>query len=443
MKDCNLCDGCAVMSPKERQREIPLLAVCLLLGAWVYNHYKGNKDTVAIEMDYEWKIISLVDYEITKLVLEKLNDLRTSRMQPTNGQIIDLIRMATDIYEKMETPANKRGVIMLKDRSGSGYWRMVFPARYLEKSDSYIDITAAGVKASSLMEYETIFVQRLHDWESYYLLEKLKRSGKRIVYDLDDDIFNIDKNNPAEKLIGRDDLKAAEACIKLADVVTTTVEPLKNVIIDVTGVKDVVVISNAMDMDLGWRATPLTGSPDGLKRIFWQGGESHGEDWMECIDAIDAIMGEREDVRLVIFGYLPPIVISMSEVPHWKGKIEFLRFSEPETYFEMMKHVRAEVGIAPLKNTMFNQSKSSLKFMEYAATGMPTVASDEPPYSDVIEHGIDGFIADNSQEWFDYISLCLDDKRKRLSVLEGARRKVREQFNIKKTVDEWKKVLLP
>ena len=81
--------------------------------------------------------------------------------------------------------------------------------------DAYFDVTAAGVNCSDLREYETVFVQRIHDWDSYYMLERLKSSGKRIVYDMDDDVFHLDKENPAVRILGRDELMAAAACMRL------------------------------------------------------------------------------------------------------------------------------------------------------------------------------------------------------------------------------------
>jgi glycosyltransferase involved in cell wall biosynthesis len=319
---------------------------------------------------------------------------------------------------------------------------MVFPAHYMDKSDVYVDITAVGVPFNDLLEYHTIYIQRTHDWESFYLLERAKKAGKRIVYDLDDDIFNIDKDNPASRLIGRDEQMAAVACMKLADGVTTTTSTLANVIRGATEGVDATIIPNAVNPDDGWLPTPLTGSQDGFKRIFWQGGESHGEDWLECVDAVDAVMNERKDVRLVILGYLSQVLYRYINLPSWKGKVEFLEFRDPETYFKIMKFVRAEVGLAPLKDTPFNRSKSELKFLEYSAMGIPTVASDVKPYADIITHEENGFIATSSNEWYNSIITCLDDKKKRFPMIAAARTTIKEGYDIREMAKVWKAVLM-
>ena len=445
MSRVNLCEGTWIMPPEMRKRELPFVAAWLALGALVIKNYNGCSDTVAISInsDKENIVLSSQDFDIALEISKSITQDLGSRRMVSGADVMLLCRRASREMEKRESPIGKKSVVMLKDKSGSGFWRMVFPAKHIDDDGIFIDITAVGMSYEALKEYDTIMVQRLCDWESFYMLERLKKAGKRIVYDLDDNLFNLDRSNPSAGLIGRDEQIAAVNCMKLADAVTVSTPSLAEVIKTVTNGLQATIIPNAVDMSDGWIPTPFTGSPDGIKRIFWQGGNSHAVDWTECIDAVDAILGERKDVHLVILGFLPPTVHVMLQKGSWKGKIEFLEFSSAETYFEMMKHIRAEVGIAPLKDTPFNESKSCLKFLEYSATGMPTVASNVRPYAEVIEHGKNGFLVKDSQEWFDAITKCLDDKRLRFSVTEAARTKVRAEFDIKTIAKDWKKILIP
>ena len=55
---------------------------------------------------------------------------------------------------------------------------------------------------------------------------------------------------------------------------------------------------------------------------------------------------------------------------------------------------RWAAGLAPLEDTPFNRAKSDLKFLEYSALGLPTVASRVTPYLGIDAHG--GVLADNS-----------------------------------------------
>jgi glycosyltransferase involved in cell wall biosynthesis len=301
------------------------------------------------------------------------------------------------------------------------------------------------VKFDYLLEYDTIYVQRLHDWESFYVLEKLKKAGRRIVYDMDDDIFSLTPDNPAFHVISRDNQQAAVACMKLADVVTTTTAVLQHRLAQVLDGEWPEIIPNALDVDDGWLDTDKTGSPDGLKRIFWQGSATHAEDWEVCIGAVDRIMQEYQNVHLVLLGYLPPVVIErLQSQQHWKGKVEHLGFNDVETYFQIIRHVRADVGIAPLSPKPFNEGKSPIRWLEMTCIGMPVVASNMEPYSSVIRHGGSGWLVNpNVDEWYSRLKTCLDNPSESKGVIEEARKDARECYDIKEIVKCWQEVLLP
>jgi glycosyltransferase involved in cell wall biosynthesis len=304
----------------------------------------------------------------------------------------------------------------------------------------YVDITSGAVKFEHLLEYDTIFVQRLHSWDSFYVLERLRKAGKRIVYDIDDDLFSIPADNPASKAIGRNEQMAAVECMKLADVVTTTTTTLQGRLESLIG-RTPMVVPNSLDPDGGWLPTPMTGSPDLWKRIFWQGSNTHAEDWNECFDAVNHVMQKREDVRVVILGYLPPVIQAVANEPHWKGRIEYLEPMEPESYFQIIKHVRAEVGLAPLQSNWFNLAKSPIKWLENALIGMPTVASLVGSYTEM-EGDREIVLCSTTVEWIEAIERCLNDGAWRKKIVETARRKARREYDIHNTARTWKQLLV-
>lgn len=440
----NLTTGAAVLPPDARLRELSYVVTMLVQGGHVYNEYEGKKDAMAVDWSNRVVVLSKKDFEEAKTLADELEkewlipgQKLPSILSPQTTLAIH--RKASErLRAAVDDRAGLKGLLMLKDASGSGWWRMVYPARYMDSQGWYIDVTAAKVDFDYLIEYDTIFVQRVHDWEEYYVLEKLKRAGKRIVYDIDDDMFHIPDDNPAAKILRKDQQFAAMACMRLADQVTTTSMVLRDML-QAEGVSSK-VIPNALDPTEGWPITEQTGSPDGWKRIFWQGSATHARDWEECIEAVEQIMDSRKDVRLVILGYLPPVV--QKKVHKWQGRVEFMDFSDPETYFQLIKHVRAEVGLAPLRDEVFNLSKSPIKWVENTLIGMPTVASDVLPYNRVVGKNV-GFLASNTAQWVTAINRCLDRKNMRLEKVRAARRKVGEYFDIRKVVKQWEEVLCP
>jgi glycosyltransferase involved in cell wall biosynthesis len=88
-----------------------------------------------------------------------------------------------------------------------------------------------------------------------------------------------------------------------------------------------------------------------------------------------------------------------------------------------------DIAVAPLVDSPFNRCKSDLKFLEYAACGLPVVLSRVTPYSLTVRHGEDGLLTDNDDEsWFRALeSLALQPElRARLGA--AARRRAETEF---------------
>ena len=432
----------SVLPVEARKRLLPTFISRLVMGAKVISPWHGRTDVVVIEDVYGSTKLSIQDFTIAKEVAERIAKELGLQMIVPSHQVLVIRDRAQEILASMtDDRAGKKGIVMLKDQGGCGYWRMSLPARYMNRDGIYIDVTGGTLGLDGLLEYDTIFVQRVCNWDSFNVLERLKAAGKRIVYDIDDDIFAIPVDNPASKGMGRSEQMAAVECMKIADVVTTTTRILQDRFAPLIG-RHPIMVQNAIDPDDGWNPTPMTGSPDGKKRIFWQGSNTHDEDWNECFDAVDRVMKKRSDVRVVIMGFLPTLVKKSLEKTHWKDRVEYLGAMAPEAYFRLIKHVRADVGLAPLRYEHFNLGKSSIKFIENSVIGMPTIASDVEPYSDVIENGVDGFICSDTDQWEKAIDVCLNDDRVRRQIVENARSKVRREFNIKTVCMTWRRLLL-
>ena len=90
---------------------------------------------------------------------------------------------------------------------------------------------------------------------------------------------------------------------------------------------------------------------------------------------------------------------------------------------------QCDVAVAPLVDSDFNRGKSNLKFLEYAAAGLPVVASDVGPYAATIRSEQDGLlVANDTDAWFEAIVRLLDDAPLRLALAARARARVEQEF---------------
>jgi len=234
-------------------------------------------------------------------------------------------------------------------------------------------------------------------------------------------------------------MMSAIACMNLADVVVTTTSHLVSVLREADVESPIEIIPNAVDLKDGWLHTSSTGSPDDKQRIFWAGSDTHGVDWNECLDVVSQVMDNRKNVLLVIIGACPNALASRAS--RWPGRVENMLPMEPETYYRILKHVRADVGLLPLADNFFNRSKSPLKFIEYAMIGIPSVASDAQPYNGIITHEENGFLAKTKRDWRQGISKCLDNSKVRRDILSEARKTTQAHYDINNVASKWEKIL--
>jgi hypothetical protein len=98
-----------------------------------------------------------------------------------------------------------------------------------------------------------------------------------------------------------------------------------------------------------------------------------------------------------------------------------------------------DVGLAPLTDNVFNRSKSGLRLLEHSWCGVPTVASDYPPYSDT---GIPCRLASTETEWWRYLDELISCPELRASLAASARKHVSEHCLVSQNIWRWKDVLL-
>jgi glycosyltransferase involved in cell wall biosynthesis len=104
--------------------------------------------------------------------------------------------------------------------------------------------------------------------------------------------------------------------------------------------------------------------------------------------------------------------------PHCKqsGQLEKIPGIDLLYYPSKLREGAFDIAVAPIIETGFNQGKSDLKIKEYAALGIPVVASNITPYKESVKNGYTGFLASTGKEWFDSLELLIKDEvlRKRL-----------------------------
>lgn len=89
-----------------------------------------------------------------------------------------------------------------------------------------------------------------------------------------------------------------------------------------------------------------------------------------------------------------------------------------------------DVGIMPLPDSPWERGKCGYKLIQYMACGKPVVASPVGVNQKIVEHGINGFLAGNEEEWINYLLRLIEDPLLRIEMGRKGRAKVEAEFSV-------------
>jgi len=193
--------------------------------------------------------------------------------------------------------------------------------------------------------------------------------------------------------------------------------------------KPVYVVKNSIDFDIWDKVEPwqlLPPKKEGVVRIGYTGCGNHNGDLEVIKKALVAIINDFENVEIVMSCPFP----ILDDIQHPRFFRSDRWVSMPK-YPSLVKGWDLDVGIAPLRDTNFNRAKSNLRWLEYSALSLPTVASEVYPFKNSIEHGKTGFVIGNSNKvWYDTLKDLIQDKEKRVKVGQEAYKEVKKNYNL-------------
>lgn len=328
--------------------------------------------------------------------------------------------------------------------SAVDWWRVINPATYLKKhTDWIIDIRKGAIDEEVAkggfspeatlaweqvaLDYDLVFCSYFENGMAYAFLHILaEKYGMKFIIDLDDNIFDLSPYNPVRDVYESDPMRMAQLKQTLFDCpgISVTNGHLKDVMRkfrDRPKEKEAInVLPNAIDLEY-YKPTPHI--EDDVVTIGYQGGATHYADLLHSPFgvAISYILGKYAGrVKFDMFGF-----ISESEFEGLPGYERELCATDFPGYVEALrvKAPKWDIGVAPLEDIEFNLSKSNIKWMEYGAYGIPTIATDYGPYK-MINDGKNGFKVTNTKQWIDALELLINNHEKRHEIGEAARREI-------------------
>ena len=135
---------------------------------------------------------------------------------------------------------------------------------------------------------------------------------------------------------------------------------------------------------------------------------------------------------------IKPRVIASGDPTRLGFEVEF-RPWRLETEMEELSQIG--IGIAPLPDTPWERGKCGVKILQYMACGIPVVASPTGANTNIVTHGVNGFLAKSAEEWATTLRTLIADPSLREQLGAAGRQTVGKHFTVQRAAETVASVL--
>ena len=252
-------------------------------------------------------------------------------------------------------------------------------------------------------------------WVPSVLEGRLMPSGIPVVSDFDDAVFHrydMHRLKPVRTLLGRKfaNVMKNSACVfagnsYLADYARDAAAAVIEIVPTVVDAEHYRVnVDRDVDAEpvIGWIGTPST--------------------WRECVEPFLPVF---RDVAQTFGARIEAVGARITSGE--EAGIHFLSWSEEG---EIERINAMDIGVMPLPDTPWMRGKCGYKLIQYMACGLPVIASPVGVNAEIVEHGVNGFLAETSDDWFRAIQALIGNPELRRQMGAAGRKRVEERYSL-------------
>jgi glycosyltransferase involved in cell wall biosynthesis len=326
-----------------------------------------------------------------------------------------------------------RIAFLAEPTSGNGFYRGVGPMTALAEHRGHqvraLPTTeGAPLPAGILGEIDVLHIHRFREPRASQIARDTKANGAALVWDNDDYLALTPKGVYNAKIHtgfeGQRRMAAMRRLLRIVDLVTTPSPHLAE-LLQRDGAGRTVVIPNYLPHE--WL------NPDRIPSrgvaIGWSAGLEHqaDADRLPIIAVLQRLLDERDDVNVVAFGL--KLGLRSNRYVH----VPYIPLEELTSQL-----VRFDIGIAPLADIPFNRARSDVKLKEYAAAGVPWLASPIGPYAGLGEQQGGRLVPDD--RWHEELVRLIEKPRVRRKLAKQGAKWVAGE-TLSRRAHEWEDAL--
>ncbi len=298
---------------------------------------------------------------------------------------------------------------------------------FLEKKGliAYRPVQEMRLSVKDLDWADTVVLGRTDSWYEHRLAEKLKKTGKYLVYILDDDLLNIPGEIASAGNFGRK--KVREYIRDMIGWSDAILSPSPLLLEKYAGGKKPIRVEEPAVLPAPYKAH----AQGGQVKIGFAGSPDRTEDLesilREALTAVKTEYGSR--VKIEFFGAEPSFAKEIgAECIPWTDSYD--------RYRETLNSLEWDIGLAPMPDTPFHACKHYNKFTEYAAAGIAGVFSEAGPYRRLDAFSAGAVLCGNkAAEWTDAIRSLVEDDGRRERIRKNAAAYAADELSVRRCAE--------
>lgn len=330
--------------------------------------------------------------------------------------------------------------------NGCTWYRCILPARQLLKAKITSDVGFLNIRPNGMFAiqrpgdnrsrpYRVIVLKVIMNKFALDGMKIAQSKGQKIVVDVDDLFDEIHESNLAHQSTDKNkdrnnNREIYKEILERANAIICSTPFIYDYYKIKFPNKPMFMIRNSIDADRWTRLNAVNRKPI----IGWLGATPWRSLDLEQLKDFFAEYIESRDLTFHHAGHLvwaPPaftkLGITNKERVTASGMVPL--YELPNIYANF------DIGIVPLNDIPFNRAKSYIKGLEYAAAGIPFVASALPEYEYLSECGI-GRVAKTPEDWIASFDELLDESMRQDESIHNYKI-LKESFTIEANAQKW------
>lgn len=276
---------------------------------------------------------------------------------------------------------------------------------------------------------------RNQDITSFNVFKELKARRKFVIYDIDDNFFELPLDSALSYYHRKSEhIYTLEFFLKYSDVVTVYSTTLQKKALEYSN--NVRLLKCYFDSSI---IEGCTHEKKSKLRIAYATGRSSDSDMEKPLE---------EALEEVLFKYGNDVEVHFWRAPfkaieNHKSVVQHSATPNYESFMRNFYELGIDIGLAPLADGVFYNSKTNNKYREYSGCSIAGVYSNVELYQSCISNYENGILVDNNKnDWFSAIESLIQSPELRGKLSQNASLDVAENYSFQNSISQWRNIIL-